>query len=196
MQDGVLLDLRRAGVRRARQHPAIHKRPVYARGVFSAVFRKPASVCKLTLDPLSYALLSDRRLSASPHFPRVYQRYGIVGKQEESTYLYLIELERLSPIDRYPALWKEIRPVLKQIDEISPQDAHRYARPEVEAEALRSASTRNCGRSLRRALCQLADFVEAYQANLDLHADNIMVRPATRELVFSDPVVNASLYTW
>lgn len=191
----VLLDMRKLGVRQARQHPCIRNKPLMGRGVFSAVFNKHRSVAKLTLDPLSYALLSNEKLSRNPHFPSAHTRYGIVGKQEEQLYLYLVEMERLKPVDAFPSLYRPITQLLNRIEEVQPYDPRYYPEPTADAEAIRYAARHpDNPRNFRKALLQLADFIDTYNANLDLHHSNFMVRPATRELVINDPVVDASLY--
>lgn len=194
-ESSVILDLRRSGVRKARNHPVLRDKPVMARGVFSAVFNRGRSVAKLTVDPLSYALLSSQRLSKNVHFPKVVNRYGIVGKQDSTHYLYLVELEKLRPVSSYPQLESTVEALLRSLEAMSHYDPDYYVDPRDEAYDLRQvAKTRRFPRSFSRALGELAAFVESYDANLDLHAENVMVRPSTGELVITDPVVDAGLY--
>ncbi len=194
-----VLNLRHHEVRRTRQHKALQGLPVMARGVFSAVFDKGDTVLKLTTDPITYALLSDPVLSRDPHFPKVHKRHGIVGKQG-NVFLYLLEMEKLRSISCYKRESRLLEPLLHNYENTTAMHKvfHEGRNWTAEDDALwlvREAEAGIYDKGFSRALIKLADFVQNFEAVLDLHWGNIMVRPGRkRSVVFSDPVFNAELY--
>lgn len=190
-----VLDLRNHEVRQAREHKALRGLPVLARGVFSAVFDTGHSILKLTTDPVTYALLSDSTLSRDPHFPKVIKRYGIVGKQGD-VFLYLIEIEKLKPIFDYKREQKIASPLFSSFDSTTESRKYEVWTGKEHAEWLDGEAEKDVyPASFSRAMKKLSRFVEKFDAALDLHWGNIMVRPGQkRTLVFSDPVFNTNLF--
>ena len=192
-----VLDLRLSEVRKVRNGKHLKGLPLIGRGAFSAVYDKGDTVMKLTTDPVTYALLSDSELSRSKHFPTVIKRHGIVGKQGD-VFLYLIELEKLEPIWEYCEEFDSVYGLLERFESTTTNfkiEGKEWSAADSKKWLERECNIGGYTRSLKRAMAKLGMFVEKFEASLDLHAGNLMVRPGSKAaVVFSDPVFNTQLY--
>ena len=171
-------------------HPLLDGRREIGRGEYSIVLDQddPERVYKIVSSPADYFLYTAPDRPRGAHFPVVHADHGIIGRASTGYPFYLLEMERLYPLqDNSPAAslatrvmdvywnaclqWSRLGTSMGRIALY-----HMAARPlEVED-------------SLQQALKALSDFVEEYQVLPDiLNASNLMMRK-DGTLVFSDPV--------
>lgn len=189
------LRLSDSGVQAARRHEAIIGKPVMARGSFSAVFDNDKTVHKLTLDRYAYMLGCDRVIGCSGrHFTEVLHNYGEVGEVDGHP-LYLFECEKLEKLPNAGDVRKLARNVAKRATahktyhlrcmDWSGGDADFLALDEL-------SQDESLPESMQLAFEELHSFTHRVEKGwaLDIHAANLMVRPADGGLVLSDPLAD------
>jgi hypothetical protein len=189
-----VLDLRSPDLRATLQHPVLAKRPILGRGRYSLVFDKGASVIKATIDTGAIALLT-RRGRKAVALPRVLHDHGVIGTFKQDAPIRALELEKLRVLRASSHNYRTAAAVCRVFKRHSdaewfagkPAD-FRYSK--VLARARKDLrEIRGFTPALMHALESIVSFVEAKNLDVDLHIKNFMERPATGELVISDPVV-------
>jgi hypothetical protein len=198
------------GVRAALKHPALVGKEIIGRGFFSLVFdHTPETVLKLTADHTNYEIFcNERQILTSPHFPRMASNHGVVGETvnglDHPLPIFLMEVERLEKVtirgnrtcwnisQRICSVMAEI---IHDIDYSRFPDESRTMLSAIICE--RVARRETIPGSIREAFEELSLFTATLtDAEIDLHSANIMMRPATGEVVLSDPLCDlASVYT-
>lgn len=171
--------------------------PLLGRGTSSAVFDNGNSVLKLTTDAPSYYLLRDYCAPQGPHFPTLIADHGMLNEDDDDEPYYLVEVEKLTKVPRSGGYQGVRRRLLDRIYNALVAAGIYKAGNMSRADHQRLCAVRAletvadefyASMSLGEALEDLARFLLNYEAQLDLHSANIMLRGET--LVFSDPVIS------
>lgn len=169
-------------------HPMLQNLPVVGRGEHSVVFAKDGErVYKLTDCPAAYAILTAPDRPRGCHYPQVFQDFGVVGRAPSGP-LYLVEMERLEPLQAGTAAWLMATSVQQAYMESC--RAWYQLGENMAAMAFHSMLRTPLGLSadVHSALEDLRRFMEENQIRPDLlNRNNMMVR-RDGTLVFSDPV--------
>lgn len=182
-----LLDMRLKLFKEFAAHPRISGLRCIGHGFFSVIYaQNAASVIKMTVDPATYALLTDPSEPKHPLFPRVIKDHGIIGDYDGRD-VVLLELERLVPLETGSAAYRTVRRICRM-----------YHDGLDERGGANSLKRTICDHMYRRcidpqlgeALWLVAGFVESYGCSLDMYVRNFMHRQTTRELVLSDLVAD------
>lgn len=200
------LKLRDEGVKEAIRKCGLDALTRIGRGTFAAVYDKGDTVMKLTADRTFYELHS-WYTQDNPHFATVIAEHGCVGVQQSTkTPLYLIEVEKLRPLQNATENKKLARALCKaaRMTMISRGDVvrslasrglidHSRIVPET---LFQMADSKDLPiqESLREALRQIGSFSMDYDGvGLDFHQSNIMERVSDGTLVLCDPVCDVLL---
>lgn len=191
-----ILNLKHWGTQQAMRHEALKGLPLIGRGMFCAVFDKGETVLKLTADRIQYGFYTDYTAPTGDHYPRLVENYGEVGEQHEHM-LYLIEMEKLTKIGRRadcPDLaWEQRKAIISISEEWRAKHVWKHSHVKnpihycrVTDLAVLNAMSKDerLDESMRTVCEELAMFVSDYDAGLDLHRGNFMLRGET--LVFND----------
>lgn len=183
------------GTRKALKNPEIAGRMRVGRGHYSVVFAKGADeVLRMTADPLTYYLHCDGCDMAlqGEHFARVTEDHGDIGIQYDGNIpIYLFGTERLVKPTPGSAEKKLSTLIIKLANEYTTG----YGNNTAHIRTLEKMSAdKRLPASIQGALGELGCWAANYEhVALDFHAANIMMRPATGELIFNDPVHDRSL---
>lgn len=180
-----LISQRDKAVTLARQHPRLQGREVMARGVCSLVFDRGETVLKLTVDALAYRLAEQQAKWRCPGLPSTLGLYGQVGINEVGAPLWLMEQERLTPLQQ----GSQARKHCLQIGRMVRDNIYRCT---TVADRLNEILPRITDADLNDALRRLASFAaqHADMAGLDMHASNFMLRESTDTPVITDPFLD------
>ncbi len=161
-----------------------------ARGTFSAVFPHASDhlVWKLTVDQASYESLSGPFKLGGPYAVKSYSDEGDVGEQGDGAILYLIEIEKLVPLDsrREYAAWDKLNDTLCRI-RAGLRD-QKYSDEQEFCRALEIMAENMPTDPLKNYIEQLSSFCINLGAGVDFHSKNVMKRPTDGHHVCSDPV--------
>lgn len=166
----------------------------FARGTFSAVFPHASDhlVWKLTVDPATWESLTPPMKLGGPYAVKSYSHEEI-GVQSDGKTLYLIEIERLVPLEsrREYAAWDKLNDTLVSIKsglrDKYPHEDQRFAR------ALEWLAGDMPGDPLKDFIVQLSNFCINVGAGVDFHSANVMKRPSDGHHVCSDPVYSIEM---
>ena len=191
------LTLKDWNIKRAMQHEAIKGKKPIGRGAFSLVFdgSKPSTVYKLTVDRIGYWMLNcDAAKVEGKHFPKVHKSFSEVGETRikgEEFAIYLFEMERLQPIRRGQAAYREAQNIM----EATFWGNYRYSTDNRINNILHSKV--EFSKSIRKALKDLERFALDYNNDmeLDLHNGNFMQRK-NGTLVITDPMADRKLFRY
>lgn len=199
-----MVDLRHKDTRElVRSLDVLKDLPVLGKGWFSAVFDNGNSVYKLTIDKQGYEFITGA--TPSPMLPEVIRDLGNVGllfdNDDCECPAYLIEIEKLLPKGYNPKVLPLARAIVKannggymtkgqrkSVRKTYPSDMEFYAN--LSAERLRNVARAFGNDDLMTAADSIGNFlnIRCDSASMDLHIDNMMVRPSNQMLVLSDPI--------
>lgn len=169
-------------------HPLLQGLTLLGRGEHSMVFAKDDErVYKLTDCPAAYAILTAEDRPTGEHYPKVFQDFGVVDHAPSGP-LYLVEMERLEPLQAGTAAWL----MATDLQQAYMQSCRSWYQlgENMAAMAFNSMLRTPLGLSadVHSALEDLHRFMEENQIRPDLlNRNNMMVR-RDGTLVFSDPV--------
>jgi hypothetical protein len=169
-------------VRSAARHPALKGLPRIARGTFCAVYDKGDTVLKMTCDPVQYGFAADFSRPKGVFFPEMVEDYFCIGETNAEERIYLYETEKLTPAKRTNRatnttvsrlLKKAQAQFTKQV--CTAKGVHDRVTGSVNAmNAL--ANDEELPEDLREALADVGTFCSNYEAMIDFHRANIMLR--------------------
>jgi hypothetical protein len=188
--------LNERAAKQARKLPQLAGKPLIGRGTTAAVFDNGDTVLKLTSCEKTYRVFNDGAVKCEgPHFPKTVNNWGQVGTTKAGDPLYLFEQEKLEKLP----LRKRSLPVVKEYRDFRTRyQKARWATYKEGTEhaidvADRLSHDLELSPSVSEAFNSLAEWISDHgDAILDLHSDNVMMRPSTGEMVFVDPVVSDS----
>lgn len=170
-------------------HPAFDGLEMIGEGEYSRVYALDEErVLKVMDCAATHAFLTDSARPRNRHYPIVHRDYGEVGRTDRGHPLYMVEMERLQPLEVGSLPWALAGNIARSYEE--------GCRSFVQfGESMTMLAFRGLLRTplglsedLSEALASLYRFVEDNQLRADfLKTDNIMVR-RDGTLVFSDPV--------
>lgn len=160
-----------------KRHPLLRNAPLLGRGSFCYVFqgKKKTSVLKLTTDPTHVAYLTDSDAPHGVYKPKVFANHRVIGETSAGRDLFLLEVERLQPIDDGSANWDLADTLI----------VHHFNNDWL-PQSKRSA--RWASEDLLCFMRELNRFTRIFECRLDLSTANFMER-SNRQLVFNDPVM-------
>lgn len=179
------------GVKSAMRHPALAGLKTLARGSFCQVYDKGDTVLKLTADHIQYYFSADCYAPEGPYFPKLIKDHGCVGSTKHGLDLYLMEMEKLSPIGRKASI--DVKRLRKELLSLTNQHIDVKAdgrRPDQ----MRMASYKGLGAVIEHlqnpglvdALDCLRTWMSNYDACCDFHGKNLMMRGD--QLILNDVV--------
>jgi hypothetical protein len=172
-----------------RTHEALKDKKLIGRGMFSMVFDNGDTVLKLTCDDGAQGMYSYCGLEGK-HYPRLIKHYGEVAELNNGIALHLCEVEKLERLPRGGALSRLANRLTHQLDVRFDRFGVDLSYAGVRAiETLVDESADTLGKSMVEALQDLSIFLSNFEARLDLHRANFMVRSDT--LILNDPVVGS-----
>lgn len=144
---------------------------ILGQGIFGVVFKRPQDSYVIKLfknDPayrqyLKYVL----QHQDNPHVPKI---RGKLVKPYRDANLYLVRIEELEPLEIYSPQYDVF------------EQARDYALDRV------TATTQQDFREIYPRLASVLDDVKHWGKTIDLHDENIMVRPSDNMLVITDPI--------
>lgn len=188
------------GVKEARRHKPLEGKQIIGRGVFSAVFEgtRKNTVLKLTVDDIAYWSLNDIYVGVRHrHVPRVIANYREVGSAKINGRDYPIFLYEIERLERVNGEARRLAKLICNAESTSRQTLRGpgiFERPSADKVFATMAKDKALPRSVRNALCRLAEFAENVPGgDVDLHMGNFMQR-ANGDLVLSDPIANMSIW--
>jgi len=196
----IILQFADHGVRQAARHAALKGLPKIARGTFCAVYDKGETVMKMTCDRVQYGFATDYCAPKGVFFPTMIENHGVIGQTAHGDAIYLYETEKLKPArrDSGPAINRIVTRLIKLANAHYSKHAHggRYGNSAIRKVAGSSlamnelAADESLPEDLREALSDIGSFVCNYDAVIDFHRANIMLRGSQVVLndVVADPV--------
>jgi hypothetical protein len=188
------LNLTDPGVRAALRHPALAGKKRIGRGGFCAVYDNGDTVLKLTADGVAHDFAASAWRPQGEHFPRLVDSHFCIGETSGGDLLYLYEAEKLQPIGR-----DSLYHIKKAVKDLNVKVGATYANQEFRGHNTEVYnSSRACEElaqnvslpdTMRDAFSQLATFIASWNAALDFHSKNVMLRGDT--IVLNDPIVGA-----
>ena len=170
-----------------KQNAMLKRSKFMDRGHFCMVFetRSSSRVLKLTADRTHHAYLVSKAAPQGPFKPQAHRDFGIVGHTGLGVAVYLLEVERLYPIERHHPHCNAINKLLRFEGRKDRLPATKQDSADFDPDMLKFM------RGLNR-------FTKRIRAGYDLYMDNFMQR-SDGHLVFSDPIFDPRLadgYTW
>lgn len=196
-----------------RNRPELRGKKMLGCGQFGAIFEgsQPDTIMKLTVDPTSYWLVNDRAVGCQgQHFPKTLYSYEEVGTvtihanlragRPRQVPIYLFEQERLERLQMKTEQRALASKIMKRAGFVTGRTpvANRRNRSVDNAKHILSQLSEDLElpESIRHATSELSRFCDYFDdLFLDMHYGNFMVRPATGDLVFSDPVGCNSIWS-
>jgi len=185
-------------VKEAARHPALDGLKRIGRGAFCAVYDKGDTVVKMTCDPIQYAFTCDAWSPEGPFFPRLVENHFCIGETWKGVPIYLFEVEKLAPVRRdSPAHIKRLaRRLIKATADSMWSQASRHRRGsyvnqkrDASMSALQEVIDEGkLPADLLEALQDVHTFVSNYDAMIDFHGKNLMLRG--EQLILNDVVAD------
>lgn len=170
-------------------HPALEGREQIGEGEHCRVYALDGDrVLKVTDCPATHAFLTDKDAPRGRHYPVIHRDYGQVGRNGRGHPIYMVEMERLLPLEVGTLPWA----VANTIGAAYQAGCRSWMAFGENMSTLAFSSLLRTPLGLSQdifeALQGLYHFVEDNQLRADfLKPENMMVR-ADGTLVFSDPV--------
>jgi hypothetical protein len=132
-------------------------------------------------------------------FPKVIEDYGDIGETSDGSMIYLIEVERLTPVSRATQMEtkRAVRNIVQDVARAC-RDAEMHVRGTMhEADRQKLICTRalsslaerdSTAEPLREAYEDIANFCANFDCSTDIQTSNMMLRGD--QVVFSDPVID------
>lgn len=180
----MILHLKDWGVQRARRHELLAGKPALARGAFGAIFEgtRPDRVLKLTLDRMHYCYMTDYCAPQGVHKPVLHQDLEAIGETSTGQDIFLIEVERLQPLERKSESSRVIRRLMRKFC----LGGHREVPDDLTA-------VKGYFQSLAAFMGQLNWFAQNYECRIDGKVGQNYMQRADGTLVASDPVYDHKL---
>lgn len=162
---------------------------VFCQGSSSMLFERGDRLYRLTLEGCGHNFLAQQWAEGNRNVVEIIHDYGAVGPSDSSLpgsaneFYWLAEVERLVSVDENsePLLAGVMSGLLDDNDDLPANCAL--------SERCRSlADEHPVLAGVLITLAKSAEFAERHEGNVDAKLDNIMRRPATGELVWTDPL--------
>ena len=158
-------------------------------GSSSMLFERGDRLYRLTLEGCGHNFLAQQWAEGNRNVVEIIQDYGAVGPSDSSLqgsaneFYWLAEVERLMSVDETsePLLAGILSSLLDDNDDLPANCAL-----SEQCQALADEHPNLAGVLI--TLAKSAEFAERHECNVDAKIDNIMRRPTTGELVWSDPL--------
>lgn len=172
------------------QQEPLRSAEYFCHGSLSMLFQCDGRLYRLTRDGSSHNFLVEASASGNSHVTRIIRDYGPVAPSDEETgeyYYWLAEVEWLHDLDPQDAVTQRLHTLLSALTDdeslIFSSELPALAERCIEMTGLHPEFA-----TLLDTLAMAARFGHRAEADGDIKLDNIMRRPATGELVLSDPL--------
>lgn len=172
------------------QQEPLRSAEYFCHGSSTMLFQCDGRLYRLTREGSGHNFLVEASASGNPHVTRIIRDYGPVAPSDEETgeyYYWLAEVEWLHDLDPQDAVTQRLHTLLSALTD----DESLIFSSELPALAERCIEMTELHpefATLLDTLAMAARFGHRAEADGDIKLDNIMRRPATGELVLSDPL--------
>lgn len=158
-------------------------------GSNSMLFERGERLYRLTIEGCGHNFLVQQWADGNRNVVETLHDYGAVGPSDsslpgsEGEFYWLAEVERLVDLDEAsePLLAGVLSGLLDDNDELPGND-------ELCEQCLALADEHPALAGVLMTLARAAEFSERHECNVDARLDNLMRRPATGDLVWTDPL--------
>lgn len=162
---------------------------IFCQGSNSILFERGDRLYRLTLEGCGHNFLAQQWAKGNRNVVEIIHDYGSVGPSDsslpgsEKEFYWLAEVERLVSVgdNNEPLLNSVLLGLLDDNDELPGNAA-------LTKQCLSLANKHQGLAGILTTLAKSADFAKRHEGNVDAKLDNIMRRPVTGELVWTDPL--------
>lgn len=181
-----------------RHSPLLKEKKLVGKGSFSVLFEGETdrSIYRLSMDNATHEFALRAKQTGLKGVVRSLNDYGAVaiyqGNGSDPDYLWLAHVERLSPLTGFAAKHRSIARLLAHLT--GEEDGLLLTEVDEREAVLEALPTAMADADSELVVHALAILLPEYlsRADFDLTISNFMVRPATGEIVLSDPVHGVS----
>lgn len=162
----------------------------FAHGSFSMLFKRDGRLYRITTDGCGHNFLSEQYAMGNPKVVRVIQDFGPMAPTDEDgvsdEFYWLSEVEWLEPVDPESAVGRfldQLFKVLTDCDHVEPERREQFI-----DRCKTAVSTHKEYADLLNTLIAAAHYLPAHDGTVDANITNVMRRPSTGEVVWTDPV--------
>jgi len=161
----------------------------FCQGSSSMLFERGARLYRLTLEGCGHNFLAQQSAEGNRNVVEIIHDYGAVGPSDSSLpgsaseFYWLAQVERLASVDETsePLLAGILSGLLDENDDLP-------ANCVLSEQCWALADEYPDLAGVLITLAKSAEFAERHEGNVDAKLDNIMRRPATGDLVWTDPL--------
>lgn len=162
----------------------------FTHGSSAMLFQRDGQLYRLTTDGRGHCFLSEQSAKGNPHVVRVIQDFGPVAPADDAywddEFYWLAQVEWLQPIDPRSTEGARLTELFTQLtDGELVEHEHRAQFLERCSQVARNQSE---FAPLLNTLIQAAQYLPADDGAVDCNITNVMRRPSTGMIVWSDPI--------
>ena len=164
----------------------------FKHGSFSMLFQRDGKLYRLTTDGQGHNFLSEQSTNGNPIVVRVIQNFGPVAPSDDDylssndEYYWLAEVEWLQPLDVASVEGQFLEQLLSDLTDDDRVEPHQRETFLERCKAAASLHTKY--RDFLNTLIEAANYLPNDDGTVDANITNVMRRPSTGEIVWSDPV--------
>lgn len=166
------------------------KAEYFTHGSFSMLFKRDGRLYRMTTDGCGHNFLSDQCAMGNPKVVRVIQDFGPMAPTDEDgvsdEFYWLAEVEWLEPINPESAEGVFLDQLLKVLTD---DDHVEHGQREQFIHRCKAAASANKEYAdLLNTLIAAAHYLPEHDGTVDANITNVMRRPSTGEVVWTDPL--------
>lgn len=171
-------------------HEPLRSAEYFTHGSSAMLFQRDGQLYRLTTDGRGHCFLSEQSAKGNPHVVRVIQDFGPVAPADdaywEDEFYWLAQVEWLQPVDPTSTEGARLTELFTQLTDGELVE-HEH-RAQFLEKCRQAASSQFEFTPLLNTLIQAAQYLPEDDGAVDCNITNVMLRPSTGMIVWSDPI--------
>lgn len=171
-------------------HEPLRSAEYFTHGSSAMLFQRDGQLYRLTTDGRGHCFLSEQSAKGNPHVVRVIQDFGPVAPADdaywEDEFYWLAQVEWLQPVDPTSTEGARLTELFTELTDGELVE-HEH-RAQFLEKCRQAASSQFEFTPLLNTLIQAAQYLPEDDGAVDCNITNVMLRPSTGMIVWSDPI--------